>query len=364
VLAEHDHITPYPQTGEVEVAAAPSRIRKIGPLLDRIDWQPAPYPSLDSLYPATNTAHHFEAARELAETEFPFPRTATWVVLVEQLDSGRPWDYPARAELDEFFRTGYAKPHYPLLQGAELVENQYLTLPRTDPFWVPEEDSLCLDLMTLLRLRSIKEALDERPVRGVGIAVMALFWADRLERGESCWFASTPKMREIGAAAVADVLREASPTLTADMLRDIANAFSIRMTPYEKPWPQSRFLPEDTGDPLFAWVDAWRRGAEQRYWRRWDISQAQVELLRIEIALQRYRMDHTEYPARLDQLVKRYLSVVPMDPFTDQPFRYETDGLTHRLYTVGYDRTDDKMRTRCDSGDLDSKGDWGWHIFP
>ena len=363
VLAEGESVAPYPHTGEVEVAAAPSRIARIGPLLDRIDWRAKPYGSLEALYAATNTAHHFEAARELAETEYAFPREATYQALAERLDEDEPWIYPVRGELEEFFRTGYAKPHYPLLDAAGLVDNQYIVLPQSDPNWTLKEDSLCLDLARLLRLRAVREALDREPVRGAGVAVMALFWADRLERGDSPYFTSTPGMREIGAAAIADVLRETGDRLTADMLREINDAFSIRMTPYRRPWPASRYLPEDSGDPLAAWVNAWRREQEERYWRRGAMSQAQVELLRIEIALARYRKGRPEYPARLEQLVPQYLSTIPMDPLTGGPFHYETNGLTHTLYTVGYDGDDDEMETRCDSADLASDGDWAWRIF-
>ena len=67
----------------------------------------------------------------------------------------------------------------------------------------------------------------------------------------------------------------------------------------------------------------------------------QFDLTRTAAALAAWRADRKlggpEYPERLDELVPRYLAAMPIDPFSEQPFRYErrTDGYV--LSSVGVD---------------------------
>jgi len=44
-------------------------------------------------------------------------------------------------------------------------------------------------------------------------------------------------------------------------------------------------------------------------------------------ALGRYRLDNDAYPARLSELIPKYLDQLPVDPYTRQPFQYEPMGL-------------------------------------
>jgi hypothetical protein len=41
-----------------------------------------------------------------------------------------------------------------------------------------------------------------------------------------------------------------------------------------------------------------------------------LELLRLAVALERYKSAQGNYPAALDELVPKYLEEVPLDPFT------------------------------------------------
>jgi hypothetical protein len=70
---------------------------------------------------------------------------------------------------------------------------------------------------------------------------------------------------------------------------------------------------------------------------------AVFELTRIAAALAACRVDDTAggYPKQLDQIVPRYLDRVPLDPFTDRPFRYERRGDGYLLSSVGQDGRDD-----------------------
>lgn len=47
-----------------------------------------------------------------------------------------------------------------------------------------------------------------------------------------------------------------------------------------------------------------------------DRSEAQYELLRIAVALERFQREHQQYPESLEELVPKYLQAVPMDPCT------------------------------------------------
>jgi len=53
--------------------------------------------------------------------------------------------------------------------------------------------------------------------------------------------------------------------------------------------------------------------------------------LLVELALLAYRLDHGEYPERLDQLVGVYLEKLPPDPFSGQNFHYRPQGLDYDL---------------------------------
>jgi hypothetical protein len=70
-------------------------------------------------------------------------------------------------------------------------------------------------------------------------------------------------------------------------------------------------------------------------------TQTLLRLFRVELALREYHQRQGAYPAALRQLVPRALAVVPVDPFSDQPFRYRRRGTTYLLYSVGPDGKDD-----------------------
>lgn len=71
-------------------------------------------------------------------------------------------------------------------------------------------------------------------------------------------------------------------------------------------------------------------------------SQTQNVLLLVALALRAYRLEHGNYPPKLDALVPVYLKRVPDDPFALQgPLRYRRTGQKYVLYSVGPDGKDD-----------------------
>lgn len=77
-------------------------------------------------------------------------------------------------------------------------------------------------------------------------------------------------------------------------------------------------------------------------------------------ALERHRLVHREFPANLDALVPQFISEVPHDVITGEPYKYRrTDDGKFILSSVGWDEADDNGvsgRTLFD----DENGDWVW----
>ena len=60
--------------------------------------------------------------------------------------------------------------------------------------------------------------------------------------------------------------------------------------------------------------------------------------LRVAHALIRHEQKHGELPTTLDELVPAYLDAVPLDPFDEQPMRFDRKG--RAVYSIGLDLTD------------------------
>ncbi len=87
-------------------------------------------------------------------------------------------------------------------------------------------------------------------------------------------------------------------------------------------------------------------------------TEAQNHLVRLGHALHAYRTEHGRYPDKLEELVPRYLTRVPADPFAPgKPCRYRRRGADFVLYSVGPDCQDNgglpatsRMRARKPGG--------------
>jgi hypothetical protein len=65
---------------------------------------------------------------------------------------------------------------------------------------------------------------------------------------------------------------------------------------------------------------------------------------RLALALQEYRRSAGEYPERIERIAPEVMPLVPADPFTDKPFRYQRLDGRYRLYSLGPDGKDDGGR--------------------
>jgi hypothetical protein len=72
--------------------------------------------------------------------------------------------------------------------------------------------------------------------------------------------------------------------------------------------------------------------------------QVHCDLARTALAIERFRLPTDELPARLEELVPRYLPQVPIDPFDGRPIRYRRRQTGYLLYSVGVDGRDNDGR--------------------
>ncbi|HTI98126.1 MAG TPA: hypothetical protein VL527_04405 [Dongiaceae bacterium] len=88
--------------------------------------------------------------------------------------------------------------------------------------------------------------------------------------------------------------------------------------------------------PIYSWSQPDTQAEKFVY------GQTTVNLARVAIALERYRLAQGECPATLELLAPRYLATVPHDLIGGQPLHYQrTAGGTFRLYSIGWNETDD-----------------------
>jgi len=71
-------------------------------------------------------------------------------------------------------------------------------------------------------------------------------------------------------------------------------------------------------------------------------TKARLIALKSVLAIEGYRLSHSgATPSRLDDLVPGYLPILPMDPFDEQPLKYEKRGTGYIVYGVGADGKND-----------------------
>jgi hypothetical protein len=97
--------------------------------------------------------------------------------------------------------------------------------------------------------------------------------------------------------------------------------------------------------------------------KKFAYGQASVNLARVAIALERYRLAHDEYPEALDMLVPQFMEKLPHDIINGQPLHYRrtSDG-QFVLYSVGWNETDDggEVAFKKDGAVDINNGDWVW----
>ena len=89
-------------------------------------------------------------------------------------------------------------------------------------------------------------------------------------------------------------------------------------------------------------------------------AQTAVNQAAIACAVERHRLANGHFPEKLDALVPQFISKMPYDLLTGEPYKYRrTDDGRFVLYSVGWDEKDDggvSGKTLFD----DQQGDWVW----
>jgi hypothetical protein len=90
-------------------------------------------------------------------------------------------------------------------------------------------------------------------------------------------------------------------------------------------------------------------------------AQIAVDQALLACALERYRLAQGHFPDRLDALTAQFLSQLPADLLSGEPYKYRrTDDGQFVLYSVGWNQSDDGGASG--KGLYDEKeGDWAWH---
>jgi len=97
-------------------------------------------------------------------------------------------------------------------------------------------------------------------------------------------------------------------------------------------------------------------------------AQESLDLARVAIALERYRLAHNDYPDSLDVLAPQFIDKVPHDLIGGQPLKYRKTANNFVLYSIGWNQkddggvpvfTEDISRWINGSQDLEN-GDWVW----
>jgi len=94
--------------------------------------------------------------------------------------------------------------------------------------------------------------------------------------------------------------------------------------------------------------------------------QESVDMARVALALERYRLAHGEYPESADALVPQFMAKLPHDIINGEPLHYRrtADG-QFVLYSVGWNEADDGgavVLYKGSSSRVDiSQGDWVWN---
>lgn len=98
---------------------------------------------------------------------------------------------------------------------------------------------------------------------------------------------------------------------------------------------------------------------------RFAQAQSHLDLARVAIALERYRLAHGKLPVSLLPLSPQYLTTIPSDVIDGQSLRYKRTGDDRFvLYSVGWNQTDDGGEVGLSPGTtpelVTTNGDWVW----
>jgi hypothetical protein len=76
------------------------------------------------------------------------------------------------------------------------------------------------------------------------------------------------------------------------------------------------------------------------------VNLTRLRVVRVAVAVERYRVAHDHLPEHLDELVPAYVETTPIDPYDGQPLRYRKLQPGFVVYSIGKDLSDDEGMER------------------
>ena len=93
-------------------------------------------------------------------------------------------------------------------------------------------------------------------------------------------------------------------------------------------------------------------------------SQSSLDEAIVACALERFKIEHGDYPANLNELVPQFIEKLPRDVVNGEPLHYQrTPDGRYMIYSVGWDMQDDHG-VSVDYNRSDERGDWVWQYSP
>jgi len=101
-----------------------------------------------------------------------------------------------------------------------------------------------------------------------------------------------------------------------------------------------------------------------QFFREFAMAQTGMDEAALACALERFKITHSDYPAKLDELAPQFIAKVPNDVISGDPLHYQrtADG-RYLLYSVGWDGVDNGGKALSGWFSKDA-GDWVWQYTP
>jgi hypothetical protein len=124
------------------------------------------------------------------------------------------------------------------------------------------------------------------------------------------------------------------------------------LTVYSLPFEQRRKL---LGRMLGNFDLALLMSAYSAFFRTEEDHRIEWQLVDVALAIAAYRVEQQKLPAKLSDLVPKYLAAVPKDAYRDGPLVYKVNGKKFVLYSVGADGKDDGGKSRVEAQKEEAK---------
>lgn len=165
-------------------------------------------------------------------------------------------------------------------------------------------------------------------------------------------------IQAVGGTRLARIIPELNPSEARSALQLLDSVDTRGVTWEEILHNEKLFCRHELRNlPSFVnWIMNWwsSRSVKAKTRDRHNGAAAHIRLMMIELGIRCYVAENNRAPAALQDLVPKYLSHVPADPFTGQAFIYKPQQTNWVLYSVGPDGVDDGGRA---AGRMSKTGD-------